>query len=322
MTEEFPFPRPVVALALLAVLIGRGLGQALPGSLTGIDSLITVVETAAAVLTQLCATLLIAQALRSALVLVFTHHGQPIWKLVVGTTTLFTALTTLFAALLANNQLAPAWAALSAFAVLATLAMSGAMAIQDRERRALGLITLGVAGAGLFHTTARVVALFAAERASGAGFDAARGVATLAFSLESVCIGAAFVWLLRPQLPAIKIGVGVLGLLTVALALFALRPEGWGLVLGRTLEQLSAHPDPMLPNLVRYTFELWGLCAALACLALPKRTPQLMMVLGLCLLGRSSADVPLGAVFLLNGALALQVGRHVEDGRVHAATSA
>jgi hypothetical protein len=162
----------------------------------------------------------------------------------------------------------------------------------------------------------------AAERASGAGFDVARAVATLAFSLESVCLGASFVWLLRPQLPAIKIGVGILGLALVGLAVFALRPEGWGFVVGRTLEQLSAHPDPMVPNLVRYTFELWGLCAALGCLALPKRAPQLLMVLGLCLLGRSSADVPLGAVFLLNGALALQVGRRSEQSHVHAVQSA
>jgi hypothetical protein len=312
MTEEFPFPRSAVALALLAVVVGRGLGQALPGSLTGIDTMISTVDTAAALLTQLGATLLTAQAVRGALVLVFTQHGHPVWKFVFGATTLLIAVTTLFAALLSHNQIAPSWSVLSALAVLGTLGVSGALALKDPERRGLGLITLGVALTGALHTGARVVALLAAERASGAGFDVARGVATLAFSLECICLGAAFVWLLRPQALPVKAAMGVALVLSIALALFALRPEGWGFVVGRTLEQLSAHPDPLLPNLVRYTFELWGLAAALGCLALPKRAPQLLLVLGLCILGRSSADVPLGAVFLLNGALGLQLGRSPE----------
>jgi hypothetical protein len=313
MNEEYPFPRPVVALALLAVIVGRGLGQALPGSLTGIDSMIGVVETAAALLTQLSATLLMAQALRTALLLLFTSNGNPLWKVVLGSTTLLMALTTLFAALLSHNQLAPQWTALSATMVLGTLAYSGALALQDRERRGLGLIVLGVACTGLLHTLARVVALVAASRASGEGFDLARGLTTMAFSFESVCLGASFIWLLRPQVSWLKTAIGVVGVLTVLGALFALRPDGWGFVAGRTLEQLSAHPDPFLPNVVRYTFELWGLLAALGCLVLPKRAPQLLMALGLCLLGRSSADVPIGAVFLLNGALALQLGRNTES---------
>jgi hypothetical protein len=319
MIEEFPFPRSAVALALLAVIVGRGLGQALPGSLTGIDNLIGNVEFVGAWLTQLSAALLSAQALRSVLVHVVTHRGQAVWKIVASGTALLITLETLFSALLSGNQLAPTWAALSAYLVLGTLGLGAVLALGDRERRGLGLIGLLIVGAGGAHTTARLIALAAAARASSAGFDMARWIATLGFALEAVGLAASFIWLLKPENVVSKAVSAGLGLLAIAVAMQGLGTEGWGLVVGRTLEQLSAHPDPFVPRLVRYTVELWGLCAVIGCCVLPKRPPTLLMALGLCLLGRSSADVPACAVFLLNAALALHAGRQSAPAQMHTA---
>jgi hypothetical protein len=305
---ELAFPRAALALALLAVIVGRGLGQALPGSLTGIDTAIDVVETAGAIISQLCAALLTAQALRTNLVVVFTQPGQLVLKFGSTLTTLLVAVTTLFAALLTQNQLAVSWAGLGAVAVAGTLAGSGALALRQTGLRGVGLIVLAVACASLAHTGARVLALLAAERASLLGFGAARALATAGFVFEVLCLGACWLWLLRPAPQWLRSAAATLAALALGAALLATREEGWGLVLGRTLEQLSAHPDPFIPTAARYALELWGLLTAALCLFTPQRSPALLMVLGLCLLGRSSADVPLGAVFLLNAALALQLG--------------
>lgn len=309
LSEELPFPRSALALALLAVLLGRGLGQALPGSLTGIDHVISGVETTGALLTQLCAALLTAQALRTNIVVLFTQPGQLPLKLLSSLTTLLVAMTTLFAALVSQNQLAVLWAAVGAVGVAVTLSASAAYVLGDPTRRGLGLIALGVAAASLAHTAARLLALFAAERASLTGFNAARGLATLGFVLELLSLAAAWWWLFRPLSTRLRAAGASLAAVGVGVAALALRDEGWGFVLGRTLEQLSSHPDPLLPALARYSLEVWAVLTVVLCCVHQARPAVLLMVLGLCLLGRSSADVPLGAVFLLNAALALHVGR-------------
>jgi hypothetical protein len=78
-------------------------------------------------------------------------------------------------------------------------------------------------------------------------------------------------------------------------------------VLGRTLEQLSSHPDPILPEFARNVVELAAIATAALCAFTAKRAPAAVMAVGMCLLGRASADIPLGSVFLLNAALALQL---------------
>jgi hypothetical protein len=71
-----------------------------------------------------------------------------------------------------------------------------------------------------------------------------------------------------------------------------------------------------VPEVARHALELWALLTVGACLLSRHRPVALLMALGLCILGRSSADVPLGAVFLINAALALQLGSNRTERRL------
>ncbi len=301
------YPRLVVTLALTAVLIGRGLAQALPGSIAGIDALIVRVGLAGAIVTQLGAALLAALAMRNATLLLFTHPGQPLLKLLSGASTAVVVLMTLFAALLSHNQVSPEWSMLAAAIVAATLAWSGAACLAKPEQRVVGMLGIGIAVTSLVHTLARIQALVAAERASSLGFAAARWMATLGFVFELVCLAGALTWLMWPRNTVTRsLGASIVAL-APAVALGGMRESGLGLVVGRTLQQLSAHPDPVLPRLVRDSVEVAALGAVLLCVFSSARASALLMVVGLALLGRASADIPLGAIFLLNAALALQL---------------
>lgn len=296
-----------MALASLAVLIGRGLSQALPGSITGLGEVIDRVSLAGAVLTQLGAALLSALALRSATLLLFTRPGHAALRFVSATATIVIVLMTLLAALLSHNQLAPHWSMLSAVVVAGTLSWSGASSLKSLEARAVGLIAMLAAIAATVHTLARIQALIAAQRASTMAFGVARGMATAGFVLELLCVAGACGWLLFPRNTWLRASAGVLLALAPAVALGASKDGSFALVTERLLAQLSAHPDPLVPELLRHTLELWGLAAVALCVVARVRSAELMFVLGLCLLGRASADIPLGALFLLNAALALQL---------------
>ncbi len=309
MPESHPYPRLVVVLALIAVVVGRGLAQALPGTTTGIDELIHQVGLVGAIATQLCAALLAALAMRNVTLLLFTRAGQPLLKMVSGLTTAVVVVMTLFAALLSHNQLSPQWSMLSAAIVAATLIWAAATTLHDADKRAVGLICIGAALAALVHTLARIQALIAAERASSLGFAAARWIATLGFVFEFTCVAGVFIWMLWPRNTTVRALGATIIAVAPAVALGGLRESGAGLMVGRTLQRLSAHPDPMMPRLLRDSLEVAALGAVLLCVVSNARKGPLLMITALCLLGRASADIPLGAVFLLNGALALQLLR-------------
>lgn len=307
MPDPLPYPRLAAALALACVLIGRGLSRALPGSAAGIGEAIDRISLLGAALTQFGAMVLMTLAIRSATLILVGKFAAPGFKVLSTVGTAFIAATTLFAALLAHNQLALFWSVALAVIVTSILGVSALTMLRTAEKRAVSLVALGIALTALVHTLARILALVAAEQASVLGFSFARGLATFGFGLELVCLAAAGAWLLAPPTPVPRAVGAVLVAIGPALALAASRDEGWGLVLGRTLEHLTAHPDPALPLIVRFTVELWGFAAVILCLVTRSRKSGLLGVLGLTLLGRASADVPLGAVFLLNGALALQL---------------
>jgi len=307
-----PFPRLAIALALTAVVIGRGLSQALPGAVSGIGEAIDRIQLSGAVVTQLTAALLAALAMRTAAVLLFTQFDRPLLSMVSTITTAMACLATLYSALLTHNQLAPQWSGLLAVCVGATLLWSATIVLGRARLRAVGLIAVDAASASLIHTFARVVALLTAEQASVVGFEAARGIATLGFALEIACIAAALTWLLARTAMGTR-GAAALALLTApAIGLATSRSETWAVITGRTLWQLSAHPDPMLPAMLKHSGELWGLIAVILCILIRTRSVALMFIVAMCLLGRASADIPVGALFLLNAALALQLP-HPQD---------
>ncbi len=307
MHDAVPFPRSAVALALLAVVLGRGVAQALPGTFTGIDGAIEVVELSGAICSQLAAGLLTALAVRSAAFLLFTQTRRPMLTVATALTSGAVATMTLLAALLTHNQLATQWSVLLAGSVIVVLAWSGAQALARPVSRAAGLIAIGAAVAATLHTLGRVTALEAADRASVLGFGVARGLASAGSVVELGSIVGALVWLLSPRHTKLRASGSLLLALVPALALGATRDQGWGLVVGRTLEQLSSHPDPMLPTFVRNVIELTAIATAALCAMTTSRAAGPLMAVGLCMLGRASADIPLGSVFLLNAALALQL---------------
>jgi hypothetical protein len=297
----------VVVLALLAVLVGRGVAQALPGSLTGIDVAIERVEVVGALLTQLAALLLTVLAIRNASLLLFAQPGHPVLRIASASATAVISMMTLLAALLAHNQLAPHWSMLAAAIVAAMLSWAGWKSLRLADQRGVALIAILVAATALVHTGARVIALGAADRASVLGFTLARSLATAGFILEVLCLLASIAWLLVPRNTWSRAAGSLVVAVAPALALAASREENWAVVLRRTLERLSAHPDPIVPDVVRYSVELSSVGLVLLCAFSRARPVNALMILALCLLGRASADIPLGAVFLLNAGLALQL---------------
>ncbi len=306
ISKALPLPRTMLVSALLAVVIGRGLTHGLPGISTGMDSTIRVVEVVGAVLTQFSALVLVTLCARLIVLLVMLQRHIGLVVLSVFATGA-ASVATFLAALSNHVQLAPPFSvAVSALVVLA-LVGSGALALQVPAKRAAGLVLLAAASAAAAHTAARLVALLASEAANAAWFNVSRVISTSGFFLEMLCLTACISWLVAPKVVWVRAAAAVVVVCSPALALAADQPGEWQLALRRTLEQLSAHPDPLLPAWLQRSGEVLAIGATLLSASVFRRSAALCLAAGMAILGRSSPDVPLGAMFLLTAALSMQL---------------
>ena len=134
-------------------------------------------------------------------------------------------------------------------------------------------------------------------------FEVARALASLAFLAEVAAVALAAVWVWR-RLSPVQRGVGAVLMACVPALLTSQPATGFRLAVKRALEQLSVHPDPLVPLVLPVALHLAVL--VLVTLSVCTRTGQACAaIIGLALLGRSSGDAPLGALLLSLSALIL-----------------
>lgn len=290
-------PRLAVVIAWCAVVVGRGLSAALPGTLTGADRQIGTTLYLGAFLTQFC-------ALTGAGLAIHLVVRLSALKRIPGVVKGAGALAALFAigaVLLASRPLQTGLAPRALFALgmvtsswLVWVNIPGLWAARERG---LSLVVIGAGLAAAVHTLARSLGLSAAGGADVLAFQWARGVATAGFAAEWLTLLGLYLWLLRPASAAFR-GVTTVVLVALAGLVYGLdASDGWRLIVSRMLEQLLLHPDPFVAPALRQFAELSALAAVPLTLVRSKRG-SIGLILSLAVLGRASADVPIGGLFL------------------------
>jgi hypothetical protein len=302
---------PLLAmLALGAVLTGRALAPALPGSQAGIDAWIAIAERTGAVLTQTLALLGTAACVRLT-VTTLAHGGLSlVYRLLIVPAAAAVVTLVLGAA---SRRLDPGFAAVLGLASAALALAATPSALASPATRAVGL-ALGCGGLGaLMHLAARTLGLRASEQALASIFATARGVATAGFLLDAAGLAIGVVWLAgragsRVAAPLLAAGAlvatsGALGWAALGGSLDGART--WQVVAGRALGEMTPHPAPLVLPLLRYAMEVAALLIAACAPFLRRADAPVGSVLALVLLARASTDVPACALLLAVAALLL-----------------
>lgn len=302
--SEMLVPTGLSVLGLLAVYVGRGLSQALPGTLSGMDRVVSAMLFAGSFVTQLFAIVGATIGLRWALSLGGQLRLPPALRAGAVLVALSVCLIVFFAAQprqYALGQLILGGVGAAASILLAVAAIRGAL---HKATRALGLIAAVCAAAALLHLGARSLARSASSVADIERFELAQAIATMGFALEVGAAVLAGVWLWRNTGVVTRASASVL-FACVPAVLLGDASQGFRLAVVRTLERLTAHPDPLLPTSVVLALHLAIMVLLIAALASSRRTGLGTVILAFVLLGRSSPDAPVGALLLTLGALSL-----------------
>jgi hypothetical protein len=308
--------RALAVVALLAIVIGRGIAPALPGAKAGIATWIMIGERLSALLSQmllvggslvlirLLVVMLRDPRLPAAYRLLVVPAGAAVLALVVSSAThTLNAEVTLGLALCS--------------AVLA--AAAAPLALRAPATRAVGLVLALAATAALLHVLARLVALRASEHALASVFLLARSISTAAFVIDAASLIAAAVWLIARHWIRGLIVVAVLLVVAAIVSFGALHGSRydaplWQVLAGRALGEMVRHPTPLVLPVLRYLAEVSALLLAGAAALAPRRVPVIAAALSLTLLARSSTDVPLLALVMTVAALlAASVSRGLQS---------
>jgi hypothetical protein len=311
--EGLPWPRALTLLALGTVVLARGLANALPGAFAGTDAVIRIVVLAADYASQLC-------ALSFAVLSVRTMFGELLGTREVSLKllALVATLATVSAAYVsADAAFRPhhVWLVGMGASLVVLGLVVAIRALGVAHLRGIGLVVLAVALSGAGHLFARWLLVDLDSKLAVRMFFTARVVATAAFAAEIVALGLAVVWYATgvPKGAAKQESgfaqahwlwaSGALLLFVSSALVLADGPEGWRLLIGRTLSALGTHPDPLLPARALYLVDLLviALCAA-ALLPWARRASD-RAALSFLLLSRASFDVPIGALLALLGVL-------------------
>lgn len=297
-------PLGLGALGLFAACLGRGLGPALPGAIVGFDGLVNLVLTSTAFVSQLFAIVGSTVSLRLALWL-GTHRQLPFaLKAFLGATCLFVCLVVFFSAQPRLFTVGPLVLSLLSLSSALLLLWSASMWTTEPETQSLVAICSASGLTALLHTGARLVALQASALGDGGRFDIARVGATLAAGFDLVLVLTTGWWLWRRITPVTKAWTSV-ALLCLP-ALFVGTPDaGPRYLLQRTIDALTSHPDPFLPVFVQWGLETLALVLAAACITDRRSARAPRLCVAFALLGRTTTDSPLGALFLVLSALSL-----------------
>ncbi len=289
----------VAGSALLATCLGRALAPALPGWRVGLSATISELEQLAAFLSQFLVVMGVATALR--LLSSSLRYRLPLFRPIAVVCCALALPLILFSS---RQRLESSW--LVALVLLSGLVGAGAAiaSLRHRHSRAAGLVLALVTLGSLVSASARLLALDAGELSRAGLFAVSRGVATGALLLDIASLGVAGLWLARQWVGGAWIASGIgFGALAVGLAaVHGASAAAWRVVMGRALDSLTGHPDPVLPLAVRYAAELGAV--GLSAWALVHRGPAAVGVtLCFSLLARVSGDVPLCALMLVLSAL-------------------
>jgi hypothetical protein len=297
--------RLVALLALVASLVGRGLAPALPGSRAGIGSFIALSARASAVLSQL---FVLAGAMLAVRLAFATLRERPLGVVYrVAAVPATACIVTLVMASTAQ-QLEPAITLGLAF-VSAVLALAAAPpAFSSPRTRAAGFVLLLAGGAAFAHVIASFLAVRASDRALLPMFTAARAMATLSFGLDVASLVIAGFWAASRRwrragiVAALVIGcAGVLAWGATRGARYD--ASTWQVLASRVLSQLTPHPAPLVPAVLRAAVEVLAPLTALCAILARSRAAAVQGAIALAILARTSTDVPALALVLALAAL-------------------
>ena len=303
--------RTLAVLGVVATLLGRGVAPALPGTASGIEGLIDLSRSLAAVasvnLFFLAGMVTVWLAIAS-----LAQPGLPasyrLGVLPATATVIVLGIAALIAPIEARWLL---WMGVISGSV-ALVAVPGTLA--HRESRAVGFVLLLVGIAAFLQVIARMLAVRASDEALAALFGYARVFATLGFALHVAVLALVGLWLSARRWALL----GGVGTSAVAFSLFVAWAAAGGtrvdavavqVLAARAFDELTRHPIPYAPALVRHAVDVLTLVTVALTVGAWRRPALLAAATGLALLGSGNADIPLCAVMLTLGALLGPLGR-------------
>lgn len=301
--REFLFvPRGLAALALVAVVLGRGLAPALPGSLVGFDGIVNWVLTCGAFASQLFAIAGSVVSLRLTLWLSGHQSLSVALRSWLGLTCLLICAVVFFSAQPRLFAVGPIVLALLGFTSSSVLAWSSRLTLRESNTNVVSALLTLASLTALALTLARSLGFAASAAGDALQFELARAIATLGSLLDLALVVGCGWWLWRHIRLTTKAWTSVV--LVCLPASFVGAPDaGPRFLAQRFVDALTSHPDPFVPLFLQWGLELTALVLSGVCLVdrgLP-RSARLAMLFAL--LGRTTADRPLGALLLVLSAL-------------------
>lgn len=303
--RDFLFiPAGLGLLGVLAVLFGRGLSTALPGTVVGLDGLVNWVIICGAFASQLFAISGAVVSLRLALWLFTLRNVFLALRVWVAAAALFVCVVVFLSAQPRLFGLGPLLLATLSWVSSGLLFLSAQFASRHSSARLVASLMSLAALVAAAYTAARWVALNASAAGDGATFDVSRAMATVASVLDLMLLLGAGVWFWLNSKPITRAWSSVVVVCLPALFLGSSQ-NGPRHIAQRVAEAFTSHPDPFLPAFVTWSLECAALTLALACIVdcTGKRAGRLAVAFAL--LGRTTSDRPLGALLMLLAALCL-----------------
>lgn len=289
------------ALAALALVLGRGVAPALPGSQSGIARVIAIADKAAAFTGQV---LMIAGLLLAVRILVLTvrEPALPAAYKILGLASGGLVITIALGAARATLDPGPVMIMALSGAVAALLAVP--VLVRPPRTRALGFVLALQGIASVVQLVARVLSMYASDQAITTLYQSARYLATAVFALDAASIVIALLWLCGSHSRRLLVLSGSLLLPALLVSWMALAGASdaapmWQVVLSRMFGGMMRHPAPLLAPLLRYTIELFALFAAVSVLVSKRGSALLRSAIALAVLARASSDIPALALCLV-----------------------
>lgn len=306
--------RPVWAVALTAVLatiFGRAVIPALRGAVMGISDFIDSADTIVGTITLFLALILAATIAGLVFELVRSRVALSARVMAV-----VIALPIVLASSLSVALRLPAIMSLGLAVGSGTLAIAlGMEAMREKSTRRAGIVPCWVG----FGSLLRGVGAFAAEHAATQGrdvesivsaYELARILATAGLAMWGIALVIAASWLAQQEWKLYGARTLVVVLATVVLTRAASAPVDdltpiWQVVARRGAQSLLTRPPPHVPDWVSMAIAIAAPLLATALLTLRKVVTAVSGGLALIILVGASAEIPILAMCLIAGSIAL-----------------
>jgi hypothetical protein len=300
--------RPVRALAVLAVvglLLGRGVAPSLPGITVGIDTLVDATARVAALVAQLLA---IAATMLAMAQMVTVARSRSVSLMVRLPAVVLGGLTILIALSAAGApQLPDIYHAVLGTAAATLAVIAGGDTLRLRDARLVAL-AVGLAGMTSLARLGGVAVAMASLDAPAANLDHwARVLATFAFGFDVALGLVAAAWVAtrtrRLASPLLIVCFAIALLVTRAAAA---SPDDAGAVLvlvARVCSRLVPRPESLVPYEVEVFVAAMAFLLSLAVLVTRGQVVAFAGVIAMALAVRGAAEVPLFGVILVVAAL-------------------